>query len=165
MLLGLKTSFTCPSDGFFPLKDNGRYSTYLVCISGVAYTKVTLNYRGNTVLHRAVTTWVIARGKWRPPSAPYPLKKTFKNREKISWGAWEKNPLTPPPCDGLGATWREILKSIVHIFKLNREILDTLRHAQVQLSLIRRRRPAHSDNQSREKAIYRLVKQVVNIIS
>ena len=56
---------------------------------------------------RAVTTWVSARGKWHPPppKRPLPPQKTFKNREKIPWGAgasqrrgaWGKNPLTPPP--------------------------------------------------------------------
>ena len=50
---------------------------------------------------RAVTTWVSARGKWHPPppKRPLPPQKTFKNREKIPWGAgaWGKKPTYPPP--------------------------------------------------------------------
>ena len=54
-------------------------------------------------MHRVGTTWVSARGKWRPPNATYPLKnrlKMVKNLlgRQIYWrpqcrGAWE--PLTP----------------------------------------------------------------------
>lgn len=37
----LKKQFTCPSDGFFALKEGGTLiQSYFACIEGVAYPKV-----------------------------------------------------------------------------------------------------------------------------